>query len=212
MPRLPKKVTTNPFTEMLAPEVQYWLGIMATDGCVHDRGKVSLVTKDEDLALAFCSFLGELMKPYPIFDKRYQTTYYEVSFTNKEVASYLTSLGITPRKSKSLKVNFPLSFSFFRGVMDGNGHIKKDGAKGDYKAITLCSASKEFVDQLVSFLRENDFKVSIYNNRSVQVIRVGSKERVERLTKLMYQEPGFFLNRKRVLLLSLDNEIVQAAG
>lgn len=208
MRNYPKRVTTNPFTAALDPEVQYWLGIVATDGCVHDNGKVSLFTKDEDLAVAFCSFLGELMRPYNIFDKRFQTTYYEVSFTNKEIASYLSSLGITPRKSKSLKVNFPLTFSFFRGVIDGNGHIKKEG---NYKAITLCSASEEFVKQIVSFLEKNEFKVNLYVNKNVQVVRVGRRKQVERLTKLMYQEQGFFLERKRCLLPSLDNEIVQAA-
>lgn len=122
-----QKIKHNPFADLTNNSVQYWLGYLCSDGNIKKHGnEIRLVTnKDIDyLKTNFTNFVHRTNttlvenKPLSIYkykDNRYNSTSLTISFSSKEVKEYLIKLGITPNKSLTLKVKFPITYAFLRG-------------------------------------------------------------------------------------------------
>lgn len=87
------------------PNFDYFLGILATDGCIY-KNSVRIEQSDENVEILqnYCSFLENKIsvKRSAHRNKKYN----QVSFKNQNVCDYLMSFGITPKKSFSLKLKY----------------------------------------------------------------------------------------------------------
>lgn len=148
-----RSVNKNPFEDLSSKEVQYWLGYLAADGNVNDlsqkNNRISLDTNlDPEHLEKYRSFLGINKKIYKFWNKSHELYEYSLAFSNRKVCEYLHEIGITARKSKTLKVNFNLTKSFVLGYFDGNGFISK-------KRLGVSTGSREFLTQLKEFFYSN---------------------------------------------------------
>lgn len=149
------------------PESLYWLGMMATDGCVTGSGgvvdevKLALKMDDAEHVRSFRTFLGSghcigmSINPHPT-DVNREIGMCRFAVRSRVLVSSLAKYGIVPRKTQSLVVGGGVENSrdFWRGAMDG------DGTVGVYKTnqyesatLKLSSASETFLLQFASFLK-----------------------------------------------------------
>lgn len=103
------------------PQLAYAVGLLATDGGLTGGKTVSLPSKDLDLLETYRSCLGT---DAPI---RPNQGCFRVQITNVELFDWLRSIGIGPRKSRTLgAIQVPDRFFFdlTRGLLDGDGSVK----------------------------------------------------------------------------------------
>ena len=102
------KVKKNPFSLLNS---QYWLGLLASDGCItKNRVILELHKQDREVLEQYISHIGAPLNLNVQKSKTFGTNnQLRVDFTNKESVAFLIDQGITPKKSKTLKINFPLT-------------------------------------------------------------------------------------------------------
>lgn len=143
----------------------YVVGLIATDGCLVNTGRhVSFTTSDRQLMETFLSCLGR--------DARYRTTktrlgsdLYRIQMGDVALYRWLTSIGLTQRKSLtlgSIEVPDALLFDLVRGLLDGDGTISNfvhhptvktyPGYEYERLLVKFCSASRAHLEWLRSRL------------------------------------------------------------
>ena len=102
----------------------YALGLLASDGnLAKNSGHINFTSKDKDQILNFSSCLGIHNKIGTKLSGSGNRSFY-IQFGDVVFHRFLISIGITPRKSKTIgKVKIPKKyfFDFLRGVFDGDG-------------------------------------------------------------------------------------------
>lgn len=138
-----KKVCNNPFADLSNPDVLYWLGWLATDGCIshkETRVTLSLSIKDIDVIEKFRDFVSkELTIKHTIHHGKFKMI--SVSFRNKEITDFLLTLGFGDTKTFNFVPNFNITWDYIRGVFEGDGYFRWDATK----EINITSACKEHV-------------------------------------------------------------------
>lgn len=143
-------VNHNPFLP-LTEEAQYWIGFLAADGNISTKKyTVCLKIKDIDHVLKFRDFV-DINLPYHEETNQAGSLVRLVSFGNKETHEYLTSLGLTSKKSKTLEIKIPLTGHILRGVFDGDGSVSQNRPK-------ITTGSLRFKNQLEKLYNEKGFK------------------------------------------------------
>ena len=194
-----KIVKTNPFIDLNNNETQYWLGFICADGNVSlKRNKISLDSSelDEEHLRSYIKYLNFNVSLLKQYNKKYNLFECKVCFSSQEVKEYLISLGITPQKSKTLKVNFPITWDFLRGVIDGDGCIRKINKNG--VSIQIVTASKNFKDQINNFLLDNTINHKINYRNNIYYIEILRKNDVFKCFNNLYQNATIYLKRKYV--------------
>lgn len=163
-----RKVTKNPFLDLNNQETLYWLGWLASDGCVTGNSiNLELAEDSMDVLENYKNFLGERTNvegPFHTKDKGQNS--YCVRFQNKEIANYLDSIGITRNKSKTIEIKFNVNWDFIRGVFEGDGTVYRIRPKNvGFEALqcNIVSASELFINQLYTFIKNEGIKCSINN-------------------------------------------------
>ncbi len=136
-------------------ETQYWLGWLATDGSIGSGNRISLALeqKDKDIIEKYKKFISCTNKIHVLKDKRFENSImHTLKFRNKFIYKTLEDLGITQRKTFTLKVNFSITWEFLRGVIEGDGCFKAS------RDINFITGSKEFFNQILEFLLLEGFK------------------------------------------------------
>lgn len=184
-----KKVNFNPFIP-INRESEYFLGLLMADGWVTSKKySIGLKLKDFSIIEKYRDFINKDLKIY-----NYNNSMYSVIFGNKEVHSWLISIGITPRKSLTLNINIPITWDIFRGIFDGDGYapIKGQNAK-------ITSGSIKFLEQIQEFLKF----YNIYSRIDIQQKLINTtyclklfKASYKELYKNMYNNTNLFLERK----------------
>jgi hypothetical protein len=140
------------FTEIDVPEKAYWIGVLATDGCVSENSRISLsqTVDDGELVDSFAAAVGGQM-----FLRTREVTHEGflgegktrrvrcVRFTSRQMGRDLAAQGIVPRKTKLLRVSpcadrFPAAY--LRGCLDGDGTVGKLNFK-------FSSGSEAWIDE-----------------------------------------------------------------
>lgn len=192
----PKKVTSNPFEDLSNFDVQYWLGYLASDGNIgHQRNRINISTNlDPEHLKKYVAFLNVDIKIGKYFNKKYSCWEYSVNFNNPDVKKFLESLGITSRKSLTLKLNIPLTFNFIRGYLDGNGYVKPtpDG----FADVEISTGSQGFAIQLQNFLLEQGIHCTVGFRHTCYIVGIYSTEAVKSLYSHLYLDTFLFLKRK----------------
>ncbi len=204
-----KVVNYNPFENYTNPNVQYWLGVLATDGCISENTRISLgqCEAHKDLIDKFCKFLKYKIVPserkFKKFNKEF--VHYHVQFRNKQIYDFLNIVGITPRKTDTLKMNIPITFDFLRGAIDGDGSIEEN-----HMRIRLASNSLEFLNQIIEFLKTFDIKCNLYSyqNRVAEIQILDRLNLLKLIEYLYYDDCTYYLNDKYNNAQRLRNKLL----
>lgn len=109
----------------------YWLGFLTADGCITESAvKLALAHKDRKHVEAFRDAIGSThpvkTRRVRLADKTYKTA--DLFVRTPIMAAQLARLGVTPRKSLTVKpcpsVHEHLLRHYWRGVADGDGHLR----------------------------------------------------------------------------------------
>ena len=111
-------------SEKWSSNLAYAIGLLATDGCLSPPfSLVDLTSNDREQLENFCKCLGVDFR----ITKKHGSSGKEclrVQFKNVIFYNFLLSIGLTPKKSRTLgplKVPDRFFFDFLRGVFDGDG-------------------------------------------------------------------------------------------
>jgi hypothetical protein len=195
-------VKHNPFINLSDDETLYWLGYLIADGNISlKRNRINISTnKDPDHLKKYIAFLNSPVKLTSYFNKKYGCYEYSVNFANKEVKNYLISLGITPNKSLNVKLSFDISYALLRGLIDGDGYIRK--YTETYSTIELASASIDLITQIKDFLLKDGIIPSLKtryvpNQNPLYLLSVSKKKYIPLLVHNLYNNASVFLERKK---------------
>lgn len=173
----------NYFHDIDCAEKAYWIGVLATDGCVSENSRIHLsqTVNDGELVDAFAKAVGAEMF------LRTRTVTHEgllgegktrqcrvARFTSKQMGADLMREGIVPRKTKILNVSpcasvFPAAY--YRGCLDGDGTVGKFNFK-------FSSGSEAWVDRAREQIKHHTgrglakyHQISKDTNRGVYVLQ-----------------------------------------
>jgi len=161
-----KLIKKNPFSDLSKPEVNYWLGWIASDGCIHEnRIRLSLKREDRDVIEKFRDFLCKEISIYDgIHKKPFGNFEFSViGFRDTETSEFLISQGITHNKTLTLNIKFPITWDYFRGFFEGDGCLDYIGKNKNRPRIQIASSAYEHIKQLSKFLEENKISHKIYD-------------------------------------------------
>jgi hypothetical protein len=104
----------------------YVVGLIATDGCLSSDGRhITFTSQDRQLADAFCDSLGRSRR-YRVPTSARGTPVYYVHLGDVAFYRWLISIGLTPRKSLTLReIDVPDAhlLPLTRGLLDGDGSV-----------------------------------------------------------------------------------------
>ncbi|MDO8512855.1 MAG: hypothetical protein Q7S57_06315 [bacterium] len=180
---------------------------MATDGCLISDGRhLNLTSKDTEQLLLFKKILKLKVKiSYKSRGGEPRKMYGQLQFGDVELYRWFISIGITPRKSKTIgAINVPDRFFFdhLRGEFDGDGSSCAYWDTRWRSSVSLymnfCSASRphlEWIQKKVLFLLE--IVGCIKKARSIYVLQY-SKTKARPLFNALYDnQTDLFLKRKK---------------
>jgi len=108
----------------LSPELAYCVGLLAADGCLSSDGRhIDFTSKDYEQVQVYRQIVCPHAKIGTKRNGQGQTAY-RVQLGSVAFYDFLISLGLTPRKSKTIgKLAIPDDFysDFLRGYFDGDG-------------------------------------------------------------------------------------------
>lgn len=202
----------NPFIEH-THESDYWLGMLISDGGLRTKlnsGSFHLGLIDFEHMVKYQKFLKWPKSP----KKHKNRTTYGLTISHKETFNYLVSLGITPNKSKTVKLKMPMNRDILRGIFDGDGYAPKETTRWGRPKIT--SASLELLNQIKNFLKSKN----IDSNILVQQVKKETTTwylivpRVQccKFYNLMYDKCSIFLERKHTKMRHLAEMISEKQG
>lgn len=198
-----QKVFWNPFEDINNSEVQYWLGWLASDGSIHkDRISLQLSRKDIDVLYNFKTFLKEAVSirtfTWSISNKEFPAC--SISFRNKEIVSFLETLGLTSNKTFNLNPKFEITPSFLRGFIEGDGTLElKKIEDRNIGRVRISTASKYMASKIINFYLLNNLYFRYYSNKSrikFHEIVVSKREDVLKLLDMLYNNANTFMERK----------------
>lgn len=195
-----RKVKHNPFEDLTSKDVQYWIGYLAADGNI-SRSLIRLHSKDKIVLDQFKLFLNSEVNI--LEERKLYTNYvgYVIGFNNKCAGLSLNSVGILPNKSLSFSVNIPITWSFIRGIFDGDGSLIIDKRNG-HKRFSIFTASVVFANQLNSFFISEGLTSYIkednrdFRNNTLYSVSIYKQSELQRCYELLYKDATYFLPRK----------------
>ena len=201
-------VNDDYFERIDSAEKAYFLGLLATDGCVFSpRGAMKsyavilkLKDTDEEIVRKFADVVewkGELRYSKSV-DKRRR--YVRVYITSDKMASDLMRLGVGVNKTYNLgKVIVPKEFErdFWRGAIDGDGWISKSYVDEEFGVALV--GTRRFLEYFKEFLIQSGVKpkanvLSRKNNFSCIYGLKGSS--AIQVVRLLYNCGGISMKRK----------------
>ncbi|MFA6050685.1 MAG: LAGLIDADG family homing endonuclease [Candidatus Paceibacterota bacterium] len=206
-----------------SPDFSYGLGLLASDGNLSPDGRhISFVSKDFEQ-------MHNFLKVFQIKDIKIGGTtsgYYKkikvfrVQFGDVQFYKFLTSIGITVNKSKSIGiVNIPppFQFDFLRGVFDGDGtfysYWDKRWKSSHMFYIEFASASTMHIKWIRSLLKERLGIVGHITNSKeggTYQLKYAKREALEIIKKMYYNARAVCLSRKKAKIFkALEVERLQ---
>lgn len=203
------KIWDNPFLDVNSPQVQYWLGWLATDGHISQSDKkcsLYLQEKDIDVIEKFNLFLGGKLTIRKVLHHK---KYYQVGlkFRNNEIVSFLGTLGYNEQKTFNFYPNFEISWDYIRGCFEGDGYLRW----GNTCEFTIVGASEKHIRLIYNFLSNEGFDVlwhvkSKYHKNPVYTVTLHKKKQLIQLLNKLYTNADTFMNRKYLLARSISND------
>lgn len=194
------------FSSINNPHKAYLLGFITADGTIVNEVLSIEVHKDD---IAVLEFAKTQINPSATLTPTRDC--FKVTFGAKALARDLSKYGIIQNKSKLIK-QVPIDLIprsllpfYFRGLIDGDGCIHKDGR------IAIYSGSRDFIEHVQNILIQEAQvkKLGIYEGTTF-FIQWGSREDKEKLFHYLYNDLNatFYYKRKYDRL----NEILNNAN
>ena len=200
-------INTN-FFKQWSDNMAYVFGYLYADGCIMEsRYRIKFSSNDQDLLI---NIRNILQSDYPILpylrkDRRFPNFY--IGVDSKKMYLDLQNLGLTPQKSKSMKLPYiPQEYipHFLRGYLDGDGSIyydKPTPLSNIRLNTSFWCGSYAFLDELgrsiSEFLEIKHQRVISWSKRNAYYIRYSTKDSLKFL-EYIYQNsvPETRLERK----------------
>lgn len=192
-----------------SPKFAYAIGLLTTDGNLSSDGRhFDFTSKDREQLLNFMRCLGIKNKigyKFSGFTKKKST---HIQFGDVNFYKFLLSIGLTPKKSKTLgSIDIPdkYFFDFLRGHHDGDGYFYSYWDlrwKSSFMFYTVfISASRKHIlwlrDRIFKFLKiRGHITKSRFN--SCYNLKYAKSESLKLLPKLYYNKYAICLSRKRI--------------
>lgn len=161
-----KTLNHHAFDDFSDPETAYWAGMLAADGWIASRmgGNrlvgLSLTGEDGWHVNSFTRFLNSSLVP-----GQYKTASgsvaHRITISSERIGSKLVSAGITPKKTKFLRITNDTLLSsrdFWRGAVDGDGclgiYMPSITPREEFPSISLCG-TVDLCDGFSSFIEAN---------------------------------------------------------
>lgn len=203
--------------DKLTPDSLYWIGFLYADGHIEKepRKRITLTisNKDETHLKKYCKFFGEGLQIRDVTDSNakapgqinFDGKYLRVGFSSKGIYDRLLNLGFTNNKTLNLIPDNELKNSrdFWRGVIDGDGHVCTTGAtkangKYDYACVGL-SGTEDTLIGFLKFVKDNEIEteVSPYKDKRRNVWKLDiHNTRALKILDLLYKDSITYLERK----------------
>jgi transposase-like protein len=193
-------INEDAFLDLTTEQSAYFYGWILTDGWVSKANvSIELSRKDEELLLNFKSYMGSSNKIYQR-SKVVKVTgnVSEMSsfgFSHEPILNRLKELGLKERKS--LKEVCPDVFKynrhFWRGVVEGDGHI----AKSDSYSVEICG-SEELCSAFENYCKSLCPEAHVYRamNGKMFVAKIGRKSSTNIILNELYRDCTLKLSRK----------------
>lgn len=195
-----------------SPFKAYWLGIMITDGWIDKTGTIYLSMADQDV-IEFVANILDL--PITKIKKDGRLTQYRVAFNHPKLLQQLNERGIFNCKSKTKEhVLFYEDEQkylpyFVRGVIDGDGWIRRDG-----KEFFITSGSEKFALFMKDML-ENKFymiELNTIESESTWTVRSAESKNINILKYIIYAEPYGMARKYNVLHGGISETTMESAA
>lgn len=196
----------------------YFLGLFCADGCLHKSGmtEICLAISDSYILKRLANEL--YIDSYPLYirklslKKKNCEDQFSIRIQNKEITKSIKNLGITERKSKTLKFpEIPDEFlhHFVRGYFDGDGSISKSNRKETEYMFSIVG-SDDFIIKLSSILNNIDVPNRISPHAisdCIAILSVTSKKKMINFFEWAYKDASFFLTRKYEKFLEMKKSV-----
>lgn len=181
-------------------DFDYFLGLLATDGCVTGNAIVlDFSEANKELLNYWNEFLENKCNITCSIHKVFKVPQYRISFKNSEIVNYLSSFGIVPRKTFNLKLKY-INWNVLRGIIDGDGCVSFTN-NGNTIRLSITSACKDFLVQIQEFLQKEGFKSFIResdrNKNPVFDLSIYRTSDLLEIYKHLYNNAHYFLKRKK---------------
>lgn len=119
----------NPWRDAPTPETDWLAGLLAADGCIGDRARISLSQSGDEGArrMEHARRIIGLDRPLTTHQPKVGALVHSLAFVSGEAADVLAErYGIGPRKSLTLRwpnLTDDRAAAFLRGYVEGDGHI-----------------------------------------------------------------------------------------
>lgn len=202
------------FFKKWSPEMAYVLGFFVADGNMNRDRYLEFTSADIEVLEKIKSVLSSANKIST--RTRNGKVHYRMQICSEVMFNDLTKLGLTPRKSKTIKFpNVPKEYlgHFLRGYFDGDGHVSEYERKDRDSRIILTgftSGSRAFIQELYRTLKKEAVVTrgtEYYSGRGYRLC-FSVKDSLK-LYKYMYDSSGgLFLSRKRSIFEHYFNNIL----
>lgn len=205
------------FREIDSKDKAYFLGFIASDGCVYDRDNgiqqkmlsIGIHQKDEEVLTGFLKYLDSNNPINKHFTK--ETPVAQIQIVNDELCNDLSKYNIFPRKTwEYYPKNIPNEFMwhFIRGYFDGDGYISwKKESQPNKCNISFCGNGKT-----MKFLSEvlNNYKIDNclirdqrkkYKDKFYNLYINNIKSKILFIRYLYIESDNLALSRKKQLCL-----------
>lgn len=202
-----RKISPLFFNDYSNKNIQYWLGVIASDGCI-TKGKLIVETVDLDWMTDYRNFLNPDINILETQPPR-GNLLYRVQVRSKGIVQELEKYGITNNKSLSLYWKYPLTWDFIRGIFDGDGCVTYT-KNTKYVIVSFCGGSIKFLQQIQEFLLQNNIKSNLNEekreDRILYYLHINFLEDKKKLYNFLYEKAIFFLKRKKEKFSNILNQ------
>lgn len=218
-------INDNYFNEINSHERAYWLGFLLTDGYMCESTKlitIALQTRDIEILENFkrCLDSDGIVKLFKSNKNKVKREHVYFRFNNTKIVSDLKKLGMTQAKSYTVEmpeIDDKYFYSFLLGAFDGDGCLQlfKKKSGGLQFSAALCSASDNFIKQILNKLNQFGFKFCY--RKQIQksgnyLYNLYTGHRIEgaRFLDKLYEnlDASFPLQRKRLIYLETKQSLI----
>jgi hypothetical protein len=210
-----KKYNENYFEKIDTEDKAYFLGLIASDGCVINNNirkmlTLKLHTKDKHILEKMLSSIdseGEIWS-------HKQRNMCEIKFSGNKILKDLEKYNIIQNKTKLLKypeIDYHMEKHFIRGYFDGDGcirinHDKRDGSvRGDLRIVSGSIPMLETINQKMNQLfNTNINKLYGPKDKDYKYIGWAGMTDIEKIYYGLYDNSNVYLLRKKEIF---DNVI-----
>lgn len=191
-----KYPTLNNFTRIDSEEKAYSFGFFWADGCInrYKTFTVRLQEKDKEILERFQSYFGGNIS-HNKFKRSDGREYYQYSWVMND-KNWIETLKNSGFRTSIDKIPLNLYRHFLRGLMDGDGHYKRN-KKGEIIAASISSNYQDNFEHVMSFLPFAISKLECKNGNKYSCFRFkGGSKKMQYLIHYLYRDSTIYLSRK----------------